>query len=175
MGALPAPYRGRVEWRSGTARLTDASAWPIFSTVSDPTPSLFPADCPHPYTTSPTGIPREGDPAICSACKTVRGTFGIYSTGELFIRPLSHVTVTTGGPAPRVGAWVAFLVTSEGRRLVPISEVPVIQRGDAFSTLGPPEGGVIGWKVYGGINPTAGSSHYEVRWVDAEAPVASAV
>lgn len=119
--------------------LTNGRRRPIFGTVSDPAPDLFTSSCPHPYTTSPTGIPREGD------------------------------------PAPRVGAWVAFLVTSEGRRLVPISEVPAIQRGDAFSTLGPPEGGVIGWKVYGGISPTADSPHYEVRWVDAEAQAGSAV
>ena len=122
--------------------LTNDPQRPIFGTVSDPTPDLFTSTCPHPYTTSPSGIVHEGDPAICCACKMVRGTFGIRKDGEIFLRAPFRLTVTTGAPAPRVGAWIASLVTPEGRRLVPISEVPAIQRGDAFSTLGPPKDGV---------------------------------
>lgn len=141
----------------------------IFSVVSDPTPALFASTCPHPYTTSPSGIPREGEPAICSVCKTVRGTFGIHSTGELFIRPFVPVTATTGSPAPRAGAWVAWMVSPEGRRPVPISEVPFVHSGGAFSTSCSPRGNVIGWKIYGGIRPSADDPHYEVTWVDAEA------
>lgn len=155
--------------------LTNDRRRPIFGAASDPTPDLFTSSCPHPYTTSSSGIVHEGDTAICSACGLVRGTFGVRKDGEIFLRAPFHLTVTTGAPTPRVGAWIASLVTPEGRRLVPISEVPAIQRGDYFSTLGPPKDGVIGWKVYGGISRTADSPYYEVRWVDTETPAGSAV